>query len=519
MLALQRRAGNRAALAALGMHARRDERTDAPRARTAMAPGLAGAVGGHAARLSVQRSLFDDLWESVSDAAESIKDAATTFVKRAQQKMEEREALREIYPELGPWWAPRPDLDAVLENPGLETIRHKKKQMLAVGKVPDGGDQGATRVVKQAVRAWGAEVIGVDLLPVAKDTGDFDAEMKMAVEHFQFFNDLNPDGRLGPATLSTLDEWLGVRIAPDVPRDVGGTAERGLSNWDPTRNPIGRIYFETDGISLGERERAVLEQIAFEISAPVRRVKNLEIQVVGYADKREDAEYNEELADWRATAVSDYLEKLIDDLGIDAKLTKEVHGEKERPQPGDTSAELKPYRRVDLHFPWVEYRPPPKDLTHDCGEKTRDWEVQTRNLATMGEGYVTTTALVDFRMAKPDSKGRRWKMTYRYGGAGAGIGAPYTGPAGYDPSNDWEKFRTSKPLGIWQFGGKASISSVGAVVGKGYSHDVLWLYGIEKHGAAPKKIVFSGPSTGWGVGVNKDLLGRLTPHTDCEEEY
>jgi len=451
-------------------------------------------------------------WEELSKAA---GDAFSHLTKVTEEKQE----LKEIYPFRHKIATPRPDQDAWLDNEGLERIRNTKGHRLSKNAVPTGGDKGATHLLKQGVRAWGAEAYELDLLPEGETDGVFDAETKMAVEHFQFFNGLTTDGVVGPKTLTALDVWLEVKIAPTSP-DVGGTADRGRTNWDPTRNPIGRVYFETDDYALGMRERQVLEQMALDIAAPWRRVSAIEINVVGYSDKRESAFYNTELSDMRANKVHDYLKESLEALEVDYTLTKEAKGEIERPQVGESNRALKPFRRVDVHFPSVEYRPPPKDIAHDCLEPTKHWLVQIRNAAALGGGATTTTALVDIAMREPDAQGRYWMMTYRYGGFGVGLSLKYMGPLSVGIINNWKPFDTSVALKIWQFGGSARYHPAGVAVGdKGYSRDFLWFYGIKSHGAQAVKVKFQGESTGWGLGVGADLWGRLNPHSRCEQIF
>jgi len=515
LIGLQRAAGNRAVGAVL---ARRRARGSARGQR-----GAAGErVRAAAPRIAVQRSI-DDLGDALFGSLDDAITEGIGGVRDALASAKEKTAtLADLatYPSCettlgGP--APKPDLAAWLDNEGLEVLRHGEGELLSRSHVPSGGDRGATRLVKQALQAWGCERFGRDLLPKYGTSGPFGSETAQAVKQLQLFSWLSIDGVIGRETMAALDSYLGVRPASRVPMSVGGTTEKGESTWSRFGVPAGRIYFVTDGATLDADDKAVLESMADDIMV---RVDEITLNVVGYADKREHALYNVELADGRAKAVRVHLIKLLEYRKLQAILAGrsglkyavdwKSKGEIERPQFGETAEELKPFRRVDVHIVEFEPRSTP---TCETTEPTTEWQVRHRNMQTIGPGRF---GLVDIQMARPDSRGRRWSQTFKFGGVVKGV-SPRMFPS-ISGDSAFASFTTTVPLRLDQFEGSARFSTIGAAVGEyGWSADVLTISGIEDHGADPETIEWAGTGTGVYLGPEAGLWGRLTSYGECVE--
>jgi outer membrane protein OmpA-like peptidoglycan-associated protein len=403
--------------------------------------------------------------------------------------------------------APKPDLGAWLDNEGLEVLRHGEGELLSQSHVPSGGDRGATMLVKQALQAWGCEKLGRDLLPKHGTSGPFGPETAKAVRQLQLFSWLDIDGVIGPATRAALDGYLGVRPSDRVPTTIGGTAEKGESTWSRFEVPAGRIYFVTDGATLDADDEAVLEDMADSIRT---RALEITLNVVGYCDKREHTAYNLELADRRATAVQHRLTELLDEREVIFTIGHKAKGEIERPQFGETAEELKPFRRVDVHI--VDFEPW-KPATCEATEPTTEWIVRHRNMQSLGIG---SFGLVEIWTARPDSRGKRWRQTFKFAGVGPSLSWKWFPPSVSDESEP-KPFTTTVPLTLDQFEGSAQFGSAGAAVGMGASVDLLTIDGIEDHGAKTVTVEWAGLTGGVSAGVGASLVGRLTPFRACIE--
>jgi outer membrane protein OmpA-like peptidoglycan-associated protein len=466
------------------------------------------AVGRLLARRALQRSIVEDagaflgaIGETIAGGVETVSDALASAKKRGA-------TLADLasYP-VCTTAPPKPDLGAWLDNEGLEVLRHGTGDLLSQSHAPSGGDRGATSLVKQALLAWGCEKLGRDLLPKHGTGGPFGPETAKAVKQLQLFSWLDVDGVIGPATMAVLDAYLGVRPAERVPTVVGGTAEKGESTWSRFDVPAGRIYFVTDGATLDADDEAVLEDMADSIRT---RALEITLNVVGYADKREHMAYNLELADRRAAAVLQRLTELLDGRGVIFTIGQKAKGEIERPQFGETAEELKPFRRVDIHI--VDFEPW-RPATCEATEPTTEWIVRHRNMQGLGFG---SFGQVEIETANPDSRGKRWKQTFKFAGLGPSA-APRLFPSVSDESTS-KPFSTTVPLSLEQFEGSAQFGSAGAAgFGKGYSIDLLTIDGIEEYGAKTVTVEWAGETGGVTLGAGVSLAGWLTPFRECIE--
>jgi outer membrane protein OmpA-like peptidoglycan-associated protein len=520
LLLLQRTAGNRAVGAVL---ARRGARVlarsscgGACRTRRASAQ-VDEEDAGHlrrAASMRLQRSVsdwFDAIGETISEGVETVEET----VKSAKTKLDALADLTSFppCPEALGAALPVPGLVDWLDNEGLEAVRNEG-EVLSRTKKPSGGDHGATALLKQVLHAWGCEKLGRDLLPKHGSGGPFGPETQEAVKQFQLWSWLPVDGVVGQQTLAALDRHMGVRPSSRAPAVVGGSDEEGNSNWSVFRSPAAHIYFKTDEFLLDADDERILDAMAAEMSSPRRGTKDITLEVVGYADKREDVWHNVLLSEARAGSVADYLyDQLKDSLNV--TVTTKSKGEIERPQVGDTEEELKPFRRVDVYVVEETFRERPPDAT--CLEPTTQWVARLRNLQGHGVG---ASGMVDIEMAHPDSTGTRWRMTYKFGSFGVDISPELPGvPVIPSVSGDSDpvEFSTTVPLAITEFDGPADYKGASAVVGKGYSVETLTIKGIEDHGARSEEILFKGPSTGVSVGLSGSIYGRLSHLKPCEE--
>jgi outer membrane protein OmpA-like peptidoglycan-associated protein len=524
LLGLQRTAGNRAVGALL---ARRQPpmvarcaggrctcgggcRTNALEDETEGPPGRAGSP-------LLQRSVgawFDAIGETISEGVETVEQ---TF-ESAKEKLDTLADLTSfpLCPEELGAALPLPDWVEWLDDEGLEAVRNEGA-VLSRTKMPSGGDRRTTELFKQVLHAWGCEKLGRDLLPKHGSGGPFGPETQAAVKQLQLWSWLTVDGVVGPQTLAALDRHVGVAPAWSVPGSDNGSKEQGKSNWSVFRSPAAHIYFSTDESSLDADAERILEAMADHIESPARGVKDITLEVVGYADKRHDALYNVSLSNARAQTVADYLFELLKD-SVNVHFTTDPEraigkGEIERAQVGDTEEELKPFRRVDVYVVEEVFREPPPEPT--CLEPTTKWKAQLRNMQGFGP-YVI--GAVDIAMEHPDSTGTRWMMTYKFGSGGIswspkilGMLLPsVTGDSGFKP------FETSVPLSITEFTGLATYASESVVVGTGYSVDRLWIEGITDHGADVEQIKWEGESSGFSVGIGA-TEGLLTHFKPCEE--
>jgi outer membrane protein OmpA-like peptidoglycan-associated protein len=467
------------------------------------------AVGAVLARRALQRSVVDDAGAFLGAIGEAIGEGARTVSDTLASAPKKAATLAELagYP-LCTTAAPKPDLATWLDNEGLEVLRHGEGELLSRSHVPSGGDRGATSLVKQALQAWGCEKLGRDLLPKHGTGGPFGPETAKAVKQLQLFSWLDVDGVIGPATMAALDGYLGVRPSSRVPTAIGGTAEKGESTWSRFEVPAGRIYFVTDGAALDADDDAVLEDMADSFRT---RALEIKLNVVGYADKREHTTYNLELANRRAAAVAQRLTELLDEREvIFAPIGHKAKGEIERPQFGETAEELKPFRRVDIHIvdfePWTP-------ATCEATEPATEWIVRHRNMQGLGFG---SFGQVEIETANPDSRGKRWRQTFKFAGLGPSL-APKFFPSVSDESTS-KPFTTTVPLVLDQFEGSAEFGSAGAAgFGTGVSVDVLEIDGIKHHGADIVTVEWAGATGGVTLGAGVSVAGWLTPFRECIE--
>jgi len=89
----------------------------------------------------------------------------------------------------------------------LDRVRRGEALMSRHG-MPKGGDQGALKLVKQAILALGCEVHHLNLLPKAGPTGPFGPETEAAVKEMQHVHGLSADGVVGARTMAVLDNFI-----------------------------------------------------------------------------------------------------------------------------------------------------------------------------------------------------------------------------------------------------------------------------------------------------------------------
>ncbi|MBA3746632.1 MAG: peptidoglycan-binding protein [Solirubrobacterales bacterium] len=463
-------------------------------------------------------SIFDTISETVGDVLAS----AGSKVKTALELTE--------YPSCSDTigTAPKPDLGTWLDNRGLENLR-AGKGLLSKSKVPQGGDRGATKLVKQAVQAWGCETLGLDLLPKSGTTGKFGPETAAAVKQVQLFSGLSIDGVVGAQTLAALDEYVGVAPAgPLTPEVAGGADVQGKSSLDTKTNPVARIFFPTNGKILDDQDMTILRRLA----DAAEEAEEIEFEVVGYADKREGAAYNIVLSDDRATVVRYHLDDLLDQRKVKAAIAFGGVGEIERPQAGETDLALRPFRRADIHVVRVVHPPEERVCTdilcvpqqtqsphkQDCSEPTTDWEMRLRNVAAIGPAITWTTMQVDIRTKKRNRNGKRCLRTYLYEAIGRGISAKWLPPVNLGVDSGYEAFSTTVPMRIDQFGGEAQYSGIGAVAGPiGVNAEQLYLYAPQELGGKYVRVSWWGWSTGLGVGISEDFPGELRYYRETRE--
>ena len=325
--------------------------------------GLQRTIGNRASTQLLQRPGMgtriqregDSLWESLTGAVESVVEEIGEAVETVESAVGTALSLTK-YPKCDTAPA-RPPLSSWLDNTGLDSIRHKPDQYLSRQSSPDGDSQGATSLVKQALLAWGCEAYGLNLLPTYGTKGYFGSETAAALKQFQLREFETPDGVLGSGTLEALDQYMGViRLdRPPAPSDVGGSTDQGKSTLTISEKSIATIYFSTDEDALDLDDEMVLTSLVSHLSGAT----SVSLELYGYADKREGAGHNVSLADRRAINVHVKLEKLFENAGINYDVTWYRLGEIERPQPGETEEDLKPFRRVDIQLKSIERPPEP----------------------------------------------------------------------------------------------------------------------------------------------------------------
>ena len=337
--------------------AQRDRRPAAPARRTPAAPRRLtqratgpAVVPQHGAGLPLARTLArsvaqrasqqtpvlqrSGLWDSLYEEAGSLYDKASTTLDEVKDvltdvgsRLDNLDAV-DSYPtcEETIGGSPQPPVqDLWLDDKGLESLRDGDGVLSKTAK-PKRGNALTLKLFKNALQWWGCDRLQRNLLPSAGDSGPFGPETENAVKQLQLFSFLRTDGVVGPLTMAALDAGLGVRPRGRVETDVGGSATKGLSVFDPTQVPAGRMYFANDDASLDDHDESVLEKMANELAHPDRRLKSADVGIVGYADKRESVRYNLELAVRRAKAVHDRLEELLEERSIKADLDDEGEG-------------------------------------------------------------------------------------------------------------------------------------------------------------------------------------------------
>lgn len=416
----------------------------------------------------------------------------------------------------------------------MESIRHDEGALLSRTKKPSGGDQGASLLIKRAVHAWGCDRLGLDLLPKNGARGTYGPEAAAAVKQVQLFSGLSTDGVVGPRTLEALDLYLGVVIlpSPPTPGSVGGSKTQGNSIFRPGSRTVGQIFFATDDATLDYDDHGVL----FAMAEAARDTESIELVVTGFADKRESGEHNIGLADDRASRVNDSLDTYLSTRGVDYAVSYEPFGEIERPQRGETDEELKPFRRADVIIASATYPegpdvcdnllcvpegPVPLPRTR-CDEPVSEFTANLRNVSVWGEVGVLTNALVDIKTTEADSKGRKWHITYAYGGVGfgAGLKIPKIGkslPGSIGIKTDPEPFTTSAPIKPTDFKGDAIYGTVALVPGGGVSHEHLRMEGPEDAGADEVFVQWDGWSVGLSGGASQDVSGSMKIFAVCRE--
>jgi peptidoglycan hydrolase-like protein with peptidoglycan-binding domain len=132
----------------------------------------------------------------------------------------------------------KPSPESFATDPTLVSVR-ARLQLLRRGSRSKG-----VRLVQQALRSFGCERLGMDLLPRFGADGDFGGETDDAVRTFQDSNGLAADGLVGPETLGTLDVFVAGGPEPtpgendsDVPDTVENSRGMEVANVSPKLLP------------------------------------------------------------------------------------------------------------------------------------------------------------------------------------------------------------------------------------------------------------------------------------------
>jgi OOP family OmpA-OmpF porin len=104
------------------------------------------------------------------------------------------------------------------------------------------------------------------------------------------------------------------------------------------------VYFETNGTTLDERAGAVIDEIA-AMEAQTGATTEVELDVIGHADPRGGAGYNQSLSERRAAAVS----RALIQRGVRVRGTAGM-GAALPARPGHDPAALRLNRRVEIRI-------------------------------------------------------------------------------------------------------------------------------------------------------------------------
>ncbi len=489
-----------------------------------------------------EEGLIDSIWDKLGEAVDYVEDAiASTGAKigtalslAGYRSCEDALETPAVKPDpFGPW----------MDDKGLESLRNREGELLSKSKKPKGATAATLKLFKQALHAWGCERLGLDLLPKAGTSGPFGPETAAAVKQLQLFSGLGIDGDVGRETFAALDAYVGVRLPGDAASNVGGDDVQGKSSFQTRKNPVGRIYFPTNDYFMDAEDKGVLRVIADAAT----QTEDIHFEVIGYADKRDDAWYNEELSEARALNVWRTLDELLDERKVKYTIVVTALGEIERSQPEEGGALLKGYRRVDIRvtklvrppgpnrctaFNCFEVKPEPEKKS--CLEPATEWQAALDNLQVNGYVLTWTTGQVKIRMKRPDKNGLRWQYVYLYEGFGFGGDLelssklkpakeasewlPNESPI-EEPLGSWGKkwfdFTTSKPIKITDFQGPARHFAASAALGPSGGPTRIRVQGPMSRGADEVQLEWTPQGVGIGVNASWDYEGELREYLGC----
>ncbi len=100
--------------------------------------------------------------------------------------------------------------------------------------------------------------------------------------------------------------------------------------------------------------------------------------------------------------------------------------------------------------------------------------------------------------------GNNMSAFYAFIGGGAGLGIPRV-PLGVFFRSDWVPIRSTRPVSLRDFEGRAEHGCAGVVVGRGLALEHLYMYGPVSAGSSRVVADFTGWSSGLSVGINASM--------------
>jgi outer membrane protein OmpA-like peptidoglycan-associated protein len=154
---------------------------------------------------------------------------------------------------------------------------------------------------------------------------------------------------------------------------TASTAIQGTSSinlYDPDGH-VASIYFRTNESRLDAEDLSVLRSV-YDAYRPYLSLWKVSFTFIGHADYRGEESYNLQLSLERAQAVAKFFSSFAGSPNYFYEIRPA--GESEVPQIGRTSAELSPYRRVDI-IASPALKPQPKEfkIVKFCGPDVTAW--------------------------------------------------------------------------------------------------------------------------------------------------